>query len=192
MPRRHNQRHRTGDIGEAAFVLRATQLRLPLFRPLNAKGPADYLSDNGRTRPAVQIKTAGQRCSKNSYHTTIARGRHKNIPYQKHEIDFLVIYVLPEQAFYILPHKFLKGRVALNVPSTRRKNLGPYAQYLEAWHLLLGTKPPTRPRKPVTLTLQASAETPAADLDPLPAPNSGLSKGDQTLSSRPEHIIAKR
>ena len=137
-----NRSHFIGDLGEAAFVLRATQLRLPLYRPLSDKQGADFIADNRRQRPRIQVKTTGKRCSRNSYHVTIARGRRKSQPYRKSDIDFLVI---PEDTFYILPQEFLKGRVALNVPSSRRKNL--YAQYKEAWHLLLG-KQPSSPQAP--------------------------------------------
>ena len=167
-----NRSHFIGDLGEAAFVLRATQLRLPLYRPLSDKQGADFIADNRRQRPRIQVKTTGKRCSRNSYHVTIARGRRKSTPYTKSEIDFLVILVLPEETFYILPQKFLRRRVALNVPSTRRKNLGPYAQYKEAWHLHFRRQAPNHPRKPRGLSLQASADEPSAPpYDPLPEPS---------------------
>ena len=161
-----NRPHRIGDIGEAAFILRCAQLRLRLYSPLSDKHGADFLTDNGRHRHRIQVKTTNALCSKNSYHVTIARGRHKSNPYTSADIDFLVILVLPEEAFYILPQKFLRRRVALNVPSTRRKNLGPYAQYLEAWHLLLGTDPPTRKPRYQGLTLQAAADPNVPDANP--------------------------
>lgn len=153
-----NRPHRIGDIGEAGFILRCAQLRLPVYRPLSDKHGADFLTDNGRHRFRIQVKTTNTRCSKNSFHVTIARSSLKSTPYTSADIDFLVILVLPEEAFYILPQKFLRRRVALNIPSTRRKNLGPYAQYHEAWHLLLGTEPPARKPRYQGLTLQAAAD----------------------------------
>ena len=42
-----NARHRIGEIGEAAFVLKATQLGLHLARPLSDKQGYDYISYNG-------------------------------------------------------------------------------------------------------------------------------------------------
>ena len=101
-----------------------------------------------------------------------ARGTRKNVPYKEGEIDFLVIYVHPEQTFYILSQKSLAGRVALSVPSTRRKSLGPFAQHHERWDLLTGKKPflpnkkslHKRPRRSKFLTIHASAG-PAYDVE---------------------------
>jgi hypothetical protein len=149
-----NARHRVGEIGEAAFVLKATQLGLRIAKPLSGKESYDYIVNNGRDRHLVQVKTTSKRASKTAYHVTIARGATKSVPYRKSDFDFLVIYVIPEQTFYVLPQKALAGRVAISVPSTRRKNLGPFAQHLEHWALLL---PKPRPRSK-GLTLQASAD----------------------------------
>jgi len=149
-----NARHRTGDIGEAAFVLKATQLGLRLAKPLSGKEGYDYIADNGDHCHRIQVKTTSKRASKGSYHVTTARGTRKNVPYKKGEIDVLVIYVEPEQTFYILSQKDLAGRVALSVPSTRRKHLGPFAQHHERWDLLTTKKR----RRSKGLTLHASAE----------------------------------
>ena len=153
-----NARHRVGEIGEAAFVLKATQLGLRVAKPLSDKESYDYIVDNGRDRHLIQVKATSKRASKNAYHVTIARGTRKDVPYKKGELDYLVIYVDPEQTFYILSRRALANRVALSVPSLNRKNLGRFAKHHERWDLLTGKKyKPT----PGTVDLQASAD-PAA------------------------------
>jgi hypothetical protein len=139
MPKKHNSQHRVGEIGEAAFLLTATQRGLLVSKPFGDKESYDFIVDNGTRRLRVQVKTTGKRASRASYHVTIARGTAKSTPYKKRDLDFLVIHVLPERIFYILPHKALAGRVALSVPSSRRKKPSPFAQHRERWDLLLGT-----------------------------------------------------
>jgi PD-(D/E)XK endonuclease len=102
-----NRRRRTGDIGEAAFVLKATQLGLQVAKPLSGKEGYDYITHDGHTASRVQIKTTATRASKGAYHVSTARGARKLTPYKKNEIDYFVIYVLPEDTFYILPQKAL-------------------------------------------------------------------------------------
>ena len=162
-----NARHRTGDIGEAAFVLKSTQLGLRLARPLSGKESYDYISDNGRELHRVQVKAAGTRASKTAYHVTIARGTRKSIPYSKHEIDYLVIYLIPEDTFYVLPQKALGRRVALSVPSPRRQRPTKFLQHLERWDLLLPQKrPPTSSRGSSKSPLPGKARKIQASADP--------------------------
>jgi len=139
MPKKHHSTHRVGEIGEAAFLLKASQRGLIVSKPFGDKESYDFIVDNGTRRLRVQVKTTGKRASRASYHVTIARGTAKSTPYKKRDLDFLVIHVLPERTFYILPYKALAGRVALSVPSTHRKKPSPFAQHHERWDLLLGT-----------------------------------------------------
>jgi hypothetical protein len=55
--------------------------------------------------------------------------------YQIHEVDFFAIYVLPKEAWYVLPAKVvlrLKSNIRLAPGNAKQK----YARYEEAWHLL--------------------------------------------------------
>jgi hypothetical protein len=70
-----NARHRIGEIGEAAFVLKAAQLGLRLAKPLSGKEGYDYIADKGGHCHRVQVKTTSKRASKGSYHVTTAPRR---------------------------------------------------------------------------------------------------------------------
>lgn len=57
-------------------------------------------------------------------------------PYEGNPFDFLVVYVIPEDVWYIIPaEKFhMQGSIAL-YPYLKRSK---YRKYKEAWHLLRG------------------------------------------------------
>jgi len=64
------------------------------------------------------------------------------VPYTKAEIDFLVIYLHRENAWYILPVEVVDGRVSLAVLAPQHPSTNAYTPYLEAWHLLTHPTPP--------------------------------------------------
>jgi hypothetical protein len=131
-------RHRTGDVGETAFAYRATQAGLKVAKPLSSKESYDYIVDNGRRCWRVQVKATDTLASKMSYRINCGKGADQKYRYEEGEIDFLVIHVIPEDTFFILPWEALKGRVGLSVPSARWRDLGAFAEHLGRWDLLLG------------------------------------------------------
>jgi hypothetical protein len=60
-------------------------------------------------------------------------------PYKKNSFDFVAAYVIPEDVWYILPEKVVRGMwsIGLNPGLEGAK----YNCYKEAWHLLSGEKP---------------------------------------------------
>jgi hypothetical protein len=103
-------RHRVGEIGEAAFVLRAIRMGLKVARPLSGREGYDYILDNGRRRCwRVQVKATETRSSKTSYHINAGKGADQKTAYAWGEIDFFVIVILPEDTWFILPWSALKG-----------------------------------------------------------------------------------
>ena len=53
-------------------------------------------------------------------------------------LDFFAVYLIPADAWYIIPYDALGKRLTVHfVPGGRRQK---YAQYREAWHLLEGKK----------------------------------------------------
>ena len=66
----------------------------------------------------------------------IGRGKHTKIAYTKNDIDFFAIYLLPEDAWYILPVEFAAGRVGLSVPKKDHVLGTKYESFLNAWHFL--------------------------------------------------------
>jgi len=58
------------------------------------------------------------------------------VPYQPSEVDFLVAYIIPEDAWFILPIRAILGRTSLLFAPRNFPRPGLYAAYREAWHLL--------------------------------------------------------
>jgi hypothetical protein len=56
--------------------------------------------------------------------------------YTESEIDFVAVYIVPEDTWYILPVREALERQVLLFRPTGYPNADPYAYYREAWHLL--------------------------------------------------------
>ena len=78
----------------------------------------------------------------------------------------MVVYVIPEKTWYIIPSSALKGRRTLDLYSRNHKKQGLWAQYREAWDLFRQPGPCTCGRA------RAAAESsiPAPPLFPAPQP----------------------
>ena len=52
------------------------------------------------------------------------------------EIDFIAVYIIPEDTWYILPVREVENRLMLLFRPKGYPRPDPYAHYREAWHLL--------------------------------------------------------
>jgi PD-(D/E)XK endonuclease len=98
------QRH--GEVAEAKFVARASSLGFGVAKPWGGER-CDFIVDSGHCFWRVQVKSTRRR-TLNGYGIRVAGGR--LAAYNETEIDFLVAYLVPEDAWYIIPVKMLKGR----------------------------------------------------------------------------------
>jgi hypothetical protein len=134
---------RSGDLGEVAFVHKAMSLGYVVAKPYGQMHRYDFMVEGGNKLWRVQIKTStGMRDGR--YQLCVQRITHRRcVAYKKSELDFVVAYLMPTNTWYILPISVVAGRRSflLAPPGFRGKN--PWAQYLEAWHLL--GKPSGRP-----------------------------------------------
>jgi hypothetical protein len=71
--------------------------------------------------------------------------------YSTKYIDFVAAYVVPEDAWFIIPAERIRT-TSLYLPTRARAERSRYGQYLDAWHLL-GAEEVS------TLTIQAAAES---------------------------------
>ena len=60
-------------------------------------------------------------------------------PYKKGSFDFVAAYVIPEDVWYILPEKVVRGMWSIGLYPKLEKSK--YNCYKEAWHLLSGGTP---------------------------------------------------
>ncbi len=89
----------------------------------------------GRRWSRVQVKSASTRHSR-GYHVSCFRpAGHR--AYRADELDFLAAYVVPEQAWYLLPVRaFAPRKTIVLFPRRRPTRGGRFERFKEAWHLL--------------------------------------------------------
>jgi len=146
---------RCGEITELAFTLAAARHRFGVSHPFGDSERYDTILDchcdrlfplaqyrtflDGRSRPRlirVQVKGTTQ-LADGLYRVNI--GRHLNgrvVPYKLSEIDFIVVYVIPEDSWFIFPLTHILGLTGLLLRPKNRRKPHPTDPYREAWHLL--------------------------------------------------------
>jgi hypothetical protein len=121
-----------GEWAEMRFMTAAAEHGLTVTKPWGDCSRYDFASEYRGRFYRIQVKTTGLK-QYNSYACNLRTGRGKT--YNESEIDFLAAYIIPVDAWYILPVD-----VAINYQSNII--LSPHlpdskhARYREAWHLL--------------------------------------------------------
>jgi hypothetical protein len=125
-----------GAWAEMCFALRAIEEGLRPARPWGEPSGYDFLVHHKSTRIfRVQVKSTIYKMGR-CYHCTI---RTRNRPYKKDAFDFVAAYVIPEDVWYILPEKVVRGMSTVGLyPAMAGAK---YDAYKEAWHLLRGESP---------------------------------------------------
>jgi PD-(D/E)XK endonuclease len=135
-PPRARNRKRQGELAELAFMCKAAGLGFTVAKPYGDSDRFDFIVSWGRHVCRVQVKstrTAHRRVYEVSAHGCWG-GRDI---YTKDEIDFIVAYVVPEDAWYVIPIEATRGRKRLCLhPSVPRRQCYKYENYREAWGLM--------------------------------------------------------
>jgi hypothetical protein len=124
-----------GEWAELVFAARAVRQGLPLSKPWGESSGYDFAVEQESGRIVrVQVKSTIARegdgytcCLKDS------RG-----PYRGNKFDFVAAYVIPEDLWYIVPAKVVKGQWSMGLHP--ELEVSKYGEYEEAWHLLWGKK----------------------------------------------------
>jgi PD-(D/E)XK endonuclease len=124
---------RCGEAIEAAFLAKACSLRLAVCRPWGDSERYDMVVDWGRGFWRVQVK--GRLVSRVRSKYQIATENAKGRAYTRDEIDFFVVYIKPENVWYVVPIEVAELRTALCF-NPRGEGKGKYERYREAWCLL--------------------------------------------------------
>jgi hypothetical protein len=119
---------RHGEVAEARFLAKASSLGFGVAKPWGDER-YDFILDSGYCFWRVQVKST-QRPGSRGYRVKIAS--YTLAPYDETQIDFLVAYLVPEDAWYVIPVKMLKGRNTLQFcPQGRGKSR--WEKYREGW-----------------------------------------------------------
>jgi hypothetical protein len=130
---------RQGHIAELAFMHKAAELGFGVTKPYGEVEPYDFILDSGRRLWRVQVKsTAVPVKGKGSYyvqpsHRSSAYGKKT---YTSDEIDFLVAYVVPREAWYVIPVGALSCVIKIHLYPDTPQSRGRFERYRDAWCLM--------------------------------------------------------
>ncbi len=127
-------RKQRGEMAEAAFLAKAAGFGFRVSKPWGESSRYDLIVDNGRKLLRVQVKSA-HRADEYGGYTFHAHGNTACV-YRASEIDLLVAYVVPAEAWYLFPvEEFRKYRSMKLFPvSTRRRSK--FEKFREAWWMV--------------------------------------------------------
>jgi hypothetical protein len=121
---------RRGEWAESVFMARAAENGLPVSKPWGESGSFDCVVGRPGKFVAVQVKcTMAELQSGKGY---VCAVKSNNKTYDAGAFDFLAAYVIPEDAWYIVPAKSIRGLGSICLCSSE----GRYEEYREGWKLL--------------------------------------------------------
>jgi PD-(D/E)XK endonuclease len=124
---KRNEPKRRGELTELAFLYKATGLGFAVAKPYGDSERFDFVVISGPRLWRVQVKSIGK-AAKNGY------GVHTCEIYHPRDVDWIVVYVVPEDAWYVVPIEAIGGRQSMYFhPSGSRWGLCRYEKYREAW-----------------------------------------------------------
>jgi PD-(D/E)XK endonuclease len=111
-----------GEVAEARFLAKAASMGFGVAKPWGDER-YDFILDSGHCFSRVQVKST--RRSGPGYLVTLG-----GAPYDESQIDFLLVYISLEDAWYVIPVKLIKGRNSLHLWGPGRSK---WEKYREGW-----------------------------------------------------------
>jgi hypothetical protein len=96
---------RMGEAVEAAFLAKVCKMRIPVCKPWGDSERYDFVVDWGKGFWRVQVK-GGSYCEGKKYQAG-AGGKGK--PFTKEDMDFVVVYIVPVDVWYVVPIEWRRG-----------------------------------------------------------------------------------
>jgi hypothetical protein len=125
---------RLGEIAEAMFLAKAAELGFGVMKPWGDSEPYDFVLDGHRGRAGlwrVQVKSAHRVGAERGY-SFRAHG-HALKAYGAREVDALVAYVVPENAWYVFPISVFRKRRSVKLYPGSKKRRSKFEEYREGW-----------------------------------------------------------
>lgn len=125
-----------GEIAEAEFMAKAARLGFGVAKPWGDSHPYDFIVQAGGRLWKVQVKSA-YRAGEDGGYSFHTHG-HSLRAYRPDEIDVLVAYAVPEQAWYVFPVERVQRLRSLKLFPGSRKKRSKFEKYREGWGMLTG------------------------------------------------------
>jgi len=133
----HRNPKRTGELSEAAFLLKARTLGFDVAKPWGDSERYDFILDTGPRLWRVQLRCTevlrARGYDVQPIYSVYGKGK---ITYTAEDIDILVAHILPVDVWYILPIAAVAGSTSLRFYPDIPCKCARWEAYREAWHLL--------------------------------------------------------
>jgi hypothetical protein len=130
-----------GELIELAFLHKAVSLGFAVAKPYGDSERYDFIVDYrdsiDRKLLRVQVKSTAllhQGCYR--IWCAHSRTRRYRSAYSIRQIDFLVAYIIPENAWYVFPVAVIGVRTCIKLFTQHRKTRSRFEEFREAWHLM--------------------------------------------------------
>ena len=130
-----------GEWVELQFMAQAAKRRFAVSKPWGETHPYDVGIEHGQNFLRVQIKSTSRRRGA-GYYCEVKPNHQKKREYTLEQIDLFAAYVIPVEAWYLIPAALLLGERRIGVvmlspvvPPVKKKSYC-YECYREAWSLL--------------------------------------------------------
>jgi PD-(D/E)XK endonuclease len=125
-----------GELGEVAFLHKAMALGFMVAKPYGTIYPFDFILQGGQNLWRMEIKSVAH-TREGLYALSIRRSQGRRLlAYSKSEVDFVAVYIIPEETWYILPVREVVELQTLLFRPKGYPHPDIYAHYREAWNLL--------------------------------------------------------
>ena len=176
---------RTGELAEAAFVVKAAGLGFAVSKPWGDSERYDFILDAGHRTFRVQVKCT-ESLHANAYQVqSTYTDRNRKGHYTATDIDVLVGYVLPLDLWYVVPVHALPESASLRFyPHGCIAKRARFEQYREAWQFFREplTSPTAARSTPDRTTPSFVAEPEGREDTPLPDPSANDVQSDEAVS----------
>jgi hypothetical protein len=125
---------RLGERAEAAFLAKASGLGFGVAKPWGDSDRYDFIVDAGGRLWRVQVKSSHRAGKYGEYHFRMSDNSFQT--YEENEIDALVCYVAPMDAWYVFPPEVFRGRRSLTFFGGSVRRLSKFEKYREGWWVL--------------------------------------------------------
>ncbi len=125
-----------GELAEMMFMVKAAQKGFATAKPYGDSRRYDFILDVGRRLWRVQVKSSSA-LQYGSYMLNLQRNENGVVvPYDATEIDFVVGYVMPCRAWFVIPVEAIAGRTTAKMCARGNPRSGTMGKYWEGWGLM--------------------------------------------------------
>ena len=136
-PMTKEAQNRDGTSHEARFAAEALARGYDVLNPVGDYLPYDLVTvSRPGVRKNIQVKGSATKIARSYYYrVTAATGNASKVPLDPELVDVLAAYVVPHEAWYLVPVSRLPGVTAHFSPQVARSR-GKYEIWRDAWNVL--------------------------------------------------------